>query len=948
MRPTYIEMSAFGPYAGVVKLDMDKLGSNGIYLITGDTGAGKTSIFDAVAFALYGEASGQLRENNMFRSKYADCDTPTYVKMNFSIGDKNYSITRNPEYLRPAKRGNKLTRQAANAIFTMPDGNIIESVAAVNKAVIDIMGLDKNRFSQIAMIAQGEFLSLITSKTDERIKIFRDIFKTEKFVDLQSRLAGSEAELKTKLSSSMLQMKNILSDIRTDEYRTEQENMLGVQKREADDEPASYDNIKKLILKSTESDKAKATGYQERINELQDKLTTINKKHGEADVTNNLIKSKEEIENRLKESLKEQNEAEERLKGLEAYPAEILEINRQLAIKEKQLEKYKDIDELDERLRMVKKETADADALRKSKKEKADILKQQIVSFKEEAKLLENTEVELLVCESRKTELNEQSALLGILKTSINSLYMENKNYEKGLEIYSSLRDEYISCKKITDELELKYFDGQAGILASKLETGQPCPVCGSSVHPMPAELKNDVPTKLQLDEHKNMTALYLEKMSEAGNGLARCRTQLCERYNSAMEKAKTLETEILAGNCELMDPERNFDAVIMKDRLELITALTRDADEKLAKELNKFNKEYEELSKKQLRKQAINQEIPSKEKQYDEIIKEYGDAENEYILKNQSYKEKLGLRTSLLSELDMEEKEAALLCIDELKKCAKTKNNQYNAAQEEYSQLKLKCIALKEKKDELVKGIRGKTLVDTHELEKNKTMLTKEINELTALKNECMARISINTDLDERLDSVYDCIRDSEKIYMIIKSLSDTANGRLSGKAKIYLETYVQMRYFEKIIQRANVRLMNMTNGQYELKRSTTASDKRIQAGLELDITDHYNGSERSVKSLSGGEAFKASLALALGLSDEIQETHGGIRLESMFIDEGFGSLDDESLNLAINTLAKLSDSNKIVGIISHVDSLRTRIDKQIIVTKNRSDGSSARIIYN
>lgn len=871
MKPLIIEMQGFGPYGGYTQIDMTQLGANGLYLITGDTGAGKTTIFDAITFALYGEASGSGRKAFMLRSKYADNDTDTYVKLKFLYREKEYEITRSPEYVRQSKRGDKLVSKKPEAAMTMPDGEVIAGTNKVTETVKELLGVDKMQFMQIAMIAQGDFLKMLNAKTDERMEIFRKVFKTYRYQELQNKVKEDLSKLKReyeKIQASIAQYSAALVLDRTEPLPdiAIQEMVTACEEKIAEDEKKIADITGKLSL-------------------LEKKINSGNELKGKLEQRENAIKSRDKIADEISRMTKEYEEVLEKAKQIPEYEKEqeklIVDIHR--LTEEVQL--YDSQNRLSEEMERLTKQLQEAE-----KKQK-------------------ETSVELEKRKKEQSEYQDVSAVMATLKAETvklkemlkccEDIRKEQKNYKKAQEDYRTYYEKYQTFREQYYEKENRFFDSQAGILASRLSEGERCMVCGSTHHPHKAELVEDSVTKEELEQDKKQLEVYNGKASDMA---AECATMkatleaLFKQINVPEEKEEQYEKE-------------TKEAILAHE-----TAI----------------KEYEKQSR---RSKELESLIPAMEKEEKEAVECCNTTQNTLELKKKEYE----LNKSRLTYNSSREAKAAL----------EHTMAQKNAIEKEIQQLR-------KRREELTNGINaGTAKIDTFNAQIEETALydysevekleewIKERAFLLQEKEECAVVINTNRyNLDNIRLKINDLSRTEEKLRQL-KPLSDTLNGTISGKEKIMLETYVQMAYFDRIIRKANLRLMKMTNGQYEFVRAKQADSNVGKSGLDLNVMDHYNGTQRSVSTLSGGESFKASLSLALGLSDEIQSYAGGIQFDSMFIDEGFGSLDEESLSLAISVLSELTEGNRLVGIISHVSELKEKIDKQIIVKKDKSGKS-------
>lgn len=1428
MKPKKLIISAFGPYAGKTEIDFEKLGSHGLFLITGDTGAGKTTIFDAITFALYGEASGDVRESGMFRSKYAMPEVPTFVEFQFLYQGKLYIVTRNPEYDRPKGRGTGFTRQKGDAQLLYPDERQpVTKSREVTRAVTELIGLDYQQFTQIAMIAQGDFQKLLLAGTAQRSEIFRQIFHTGLYQNLQNRLKDevkkrwkeydeirrsinqylssviceedscylSELERLKKekfegnvergleLLSALLeqeqetlqemngQIERLETEIQNDDQllgkarhgrkireelekssreleallpqlneaktaweeaeaassggkrlddeiraRTEQlelyrkmektgqacsekqhfmdELCISREKKEKQKQEQNHQLVEeKQVLASLQNsgeERAQLLHRKEKLEECRDKLQKSEQnlrkvrdqkedteknlhKEKETEKTdtlrirqlgsvigkyrdrdallvsldgkkNNYISWKKNLENwntdltdvkeTYEEGYQKLEEMSEKISGMEKQNELLLERMESLEnAGELELEYRHHCEELESQIQEFK---SLGRALKRSEEESQTIEKELELLIQSEKKQkkengehleewnqLKGADIRLLSLEKERDNLRNRKNHLENLADTWNNKTKREKQYLRTQEDYQRTSAESERLRAEYQRIEKQFLDGQAGVLAQRLQNGVPCPVCGSVHHPVPAVLPDEMPKKEELDKLKEQLSLAeadtYKKSSDAyhqkeqlqnleeeilqnaeefridadlenlGEKLAAEKKKILEEeknQDSELEKAekdKNREQELAAviekeedelqesalkiqekrqelavaaeqkkekavqiknalfrikvrdqelavrlnilGSGEAVDPvlladiQKSLDNYAVHARNLLKEASEKKAEleslkrqeVKLKEELHVLNEEKSMILREnderkgsvhalqtQMKSEAerilklsceevracsdaavteqalvwLEQEILKIEREQQEVIKEIKfrrNCEKQKEEMEQKLEEHRDTIQSLVSNLEVlqnrreAEKEQLCNCLkrndmpwknayfnadelaedeqmnlaaravqllemalqeisveierntEKLKKKEKLearipeKEQNIQEFSEEIREMDISLAGLRTEKEKLLEELEmlketlgtqsreeielrisclndeKKRIEDTRkhteklyqERKTKETQLsasiraftdqlrdTKELSEeeISTDKARCLEKKSL---LTEKSTAQYSAIENNRKIlhavqgqqetmilvekeYIWVKSLSDTANGALGGKRKIELETYVQMAYLDRILRRANLRLLTMSSGQYELKRQEDGDNKKEKAGLELNVIDHYNGSERSVKTLSGGESFQAALSLALGLSDEIQSCAGGIQMDSMFVDEGFGSLDEEALNQAIKALSGLSEGKRMIGIISHVAELKERIERKIVVTKNRGNeefGSTVKI---
>ena len=920
MRPIKLKISAFGPYSGVTEFDFDKLGTGGLYLITGDTGAGKTTIFDAITYALYGDPSGNNRDASMLRSKYADDSVPTEVELLFSYYGKEYTVKRNPEYFRANKRGEGTTKQIAGAEIIYPDGKIVTKIKDVDNAVKEIIGIDRNQFCQIAMIAQGDFLKLLLAPTKERMEIFRHIFKTELFSNLQERLKRESGALADECDTIKRSIAQYIGGIVCDEDNADSIEVEKAKKGNLTTED-TVALLEKLIL---EDEKAEAEFAELKI-VLQKELDAVKARVAKA---KDIALAKEDLLKNEK-ALAEQTEQKELLSKKcdaekEKQP-QIKELTEAAAKIKATLPEYDELTAKQSQLKnntaVIEESTDKVSSLEKKIKELTD----EIAALNEELKTLQKAGEDKIRFEADKAVQLDLSKKLTALKSNIAALSVAREKYQSAIKKYeakASKAAELDSTYKCKNKM---YLDAQAGILADTLAENMPCPVCGSTEHPNIATRPENAPTKEELDALQDQVTTANSEANTAREAAGSLKGALDEKENSVQAEIQSLLGEV------------SFD-----DAVSAVEAKLLDIGEVVSD----LDQQIKEAQKKIDRKKVIETALPQKTEVLEKAKKDIELIRDDVKTKaaeNKSLEERVA---QLQAKLTFESKSKAEAEITTLTKTAEQIQKDFEVAQKNLNACNEKLASLKSARDEITKRLDGDGDVDLEKESELQSALEGKQKKLSNDEKVVHSRLTANRKSLDNIKAKADALIAAENKYAWVKSLSNTANGNISGKEKIMLETYIQMNYFDRIIARANTRLMIMTGGQYDLVRRKEALNKQGQSGLDLDVIDHYNGSERSVKSLSGGESFKASLALALGLADEIQSSAGGIKLDTMFVDEGFGSLDEDSLSQAMKALASLADGNRLVGIISHVGELKQKIEKQIVVTKDKSGGSRAEII--
>ena len=920
MRPLMLKLSAFGPYADQTEIDFTKLGTGGIYLITGDTGAGKTTIFDAITYALYGNPSGNNREVSMFRSKYAQPDVPTQVELTFDYYGKKYVVQRNPEYERANKRGEGTTKQLAGAQFIYPDGRVVTKIKEVDQAVKDVMGIDRNQFCQIAMIAQGDFLKLLLASTKERMEIFRHIFKTEGFSRLQERLkkeSGAVGEECTFLRNSILQyMGGIVC---------EEDLVYHPLAEQAKKGELTIEDTLKLIEKLLEEEGAKEKRLEEKRRKLQKELDEVKTRIIKGKEAVRAGKELEENERRYEQLTLQSVQLEEGYKEAKGQQEESKRDSQTLGEIKAALAEY---DELERgNLQLIRNQNFLQKAKEELCKNEEEIkkLEKELILFREEEKGLQKAGEEKVRLVAEKKKKEEQYQSLRTLFYQIQEAKQLQDTYQKEVTVYKQKAEKLEKTEADFRAKNKAYLDAQAGILAENLKEGEPCPVCGAVDHPKPAPKSSYVPNRQELEKLQEIITKENEEVKAASQKAGTVKGALEEK-----KKAVEAEKSLLMG-------EESF---------ENLSQAVKEKALAIREEGQKIEKEIEKESQKLQRREYLQKIIPAREKAIEEEKRkslQLKEESGKRLGENETLKERLII---LKEKLLYESKEKAQEAIQQLMDNIGRRQMQLEKKEREWNGCKEQLIALTSAKKEILKRLEGRENIQLELELQQQRYLEEEQGRIEKEEKRVHSAIRANKEALQHILQKSEALQKVEKKYSWVKNLSNTANGTLAGKEKIMLETYIQMNYFDRIIARANVRLMIMTEGQYDLIRSKEALTKQGQSGLDLNVIDHYNGSERSVRSLSGGEAFKASLALALGLSDEIQSSCGGIKLETMFVDEGFGSLDEDSLSQAMKALSQLADNHRLVGIISHVGELKQKIDKQIVVTKDKAGGSRAQVV--
>ena len=919
MKPLKLTMSAFGSYAGKNVIDFTGQ-QQGIFLITGDTGAGKTTIFDAITYALYNQTSGGERNGNMMRSQYAQPETETYVELEFLYRGQTYRVRRNPDYkiTKTLKNGKIREQKVPHSVeLTLPDGTVFpEKKNATDAKIIEILGLTADQFSQIVMIAQGDFLKLLYTKSDERKMIFSKLFRTDIYWKIQENLRRKSMEMDERI----------------------QEN------------DRAFEQEKSRIMPLPESEEIPLDELVERLRErLKDALKEqnlrranveeLNKKITKYEEINKLFVSLEkirqtgrELEARQAESKERRQQIENARKADKVLVAEQQNLRQQQAVEQsaqaiaKMGETLADDQEMFETL---KTQLQEAEA--KQKREAADTQKKMLAleqSFPS-YEALQNARSEEQQAKKVWEDLRKTSEESFHKKAAgIAALKEQQKRQEQIVEqTKKNWEQTSLSASESAKHYEHMYeafLKEQAGILAENLSAGCPCPVCGSTVHPDPAKLSDHAVTELEVEQAKKTRAAAEEKRDLAYAAFEAEKTEK-QKLAQAVEKeeADFVLAQTIAKQ-QRKEAEQNY--VSLQKTAEQIR-------EKLVyPSLAEAKKQYAAMQK---ALEAAEQEIAKKRQKVSEL------AEAMNTLKGQKLAEEENQKTAKKLAVKTEKEYAKLLeksgfISEETYHLAILPERGRSKLEREEKEYESQCLRQQSEQKLLEKQVSGKTYTDTTELNEQLKV------EKQALKEAEKTYMELHTAYENDRSVLQNCAvylekgKKLESEDQVIKSLSKTANGRLSGSAKIDFETYIQRQYFKQIIHEANKRLLTMSNHQFILKLKEEANTgRKTNEGLDLSVYSLVTDSERDVKTLSGGESFLAALAMALGLSDIVERSAGAIHPDMMFIDEGFGSLDAQSRQQAIEVLGELAGDSRMVGIISHVTELKEQIDHKLVVSR-------------
>ena len=920
MRPLTLTLSAFGPYAGQITLALEQLGKNGLYLIRGDTGAGKTSIFDAIAFALYGEASGDQREAAMFRSQYAAPDTPTFVELTFESAGKTYRVRRVPEYTRPAKRGGGVTLQRAEAELTMPDGRVVTRVKEVGQAVREIVGVDREQFAQIAMIAQGDFLKLLVASTEERMRIFRQIFHTGRYQKLQAALKDQLAALsraRDKLRDGLMQA--------VGSARYPADSALGQRLADAQAGRLLLQETAALLDEIVRQDSAEQEAGRRALERLDKQIGQAARTLGQARELAAARTQLRDAQAKRQAIQQEMEKAGAARAALAARKPEREALAQQAVALAEEVRRHEACSRLDQALEAAQKRyTAGCAAQAACAKQLTDLADQQAAARAGQERLADSA----IRAEKQRAEhaalLEEQRAFNG-LSRDLDAVAASARQYARVQKDYLAAAQSAEAAQGRYQQMNRAFLDEQAGILALGLQDGAPCPVCGACSHPRPAQVTLGAPREADLEQAKQQAAAAQAEAGRLSAEAGQLRGALEARRAGLQQRARELLGDV---PCEEMAEQIAAAGAALRDRLAACKSALDRAQQDM-RQLDQFGHTLRTLEQAvqqaQARQAAAQQAIARAEQDTQHLARQ---------------------KQELADGLRYPDQAAARRAAQQTKDTIQDLARRTEQAEQAYQACKSQADALEGTIAALAGQLEHAPEIDMETIQAELEACNARRRALEDGQTARAARLDRNQDALRALETHGTALAEAEQKWGWVKSLADTAGGQLVGREKIMLETYVQMTYFDRILARANTRLMVMSRGQYELKRRAQAENNRRQSGLELDVVDHYNGSVRSVKTLSGGESFQAALSLALGLSDEVQSAAGGVQLDVMFVDEGFGSLDEEALEQAVRALSDLSGGNRLIGIISHVEALARRIDRQIVVTKHGTAGSDAVIV--
>ncbi len=1056
MKPEKLIISGFGPYAGQVEIPFAPFDGKGLFLISGDTGAGKTTIFDAICYALFGENSGSYRDTKNLRSEYAADDTKTFVDFYFSHQGKHFHVLREPAYLRKARRGDKLVPNKEDAIFYEEGQPPVEGIKAVSSAIESLLGVNDRQFKQIAMIAQGEFWELLNAKTEKRTEILRTIFHTggyHQLTDVLKTRMDQAAEDRKETGNRVVQY---LGDVRAEEDCPEAAE-LEAAKQHAEMSKGTWESerILQVIDAVIAFDEAGRVPAEEEKNGCEQALAVCTKTLHEAEQQNAAVQRRNALRDRQKaldaerpameerkkllirkqeatrklqplvQQVREaqkrqenvqlrQKETEEKLAETEGmcrqaeaadadaqlHKTECEQLRTQADQIEKERPKYDERDALKDALIKIRKEQAELSAKEAEKSALKNQITARIAALQAETEKNRNLPQELEAAKGR-----ESSHLT--LYREIRTLYQDgtaecvklSKAYQAAAKEYASANEAFVKAKTASDRADQIFHDERAGILALSLREGEKCPVCGSVHHPEPAHLSSDSVSEDEVRHLKEQAEALRTEREKAVTAAEHAKTayftaenSYCTRIHELLNRSE-LQADLPEANAKelfshLHKIGQSFYESLQKlsenrQALENACSLYRKSEEDLSelrdKKLAALISEIQEISDRRhacekqqasaeaalsaltvlnfsswkeaeaqvtaYRKQisALETRMQSAQKKREQAQKEYARlASSLNELKNQVKQEEENCRdkTERMREEGVRQgfensNEAKVFFVSE----AELQNEE--AALRSYdSRVDQNIGALRQLEEET----KGKELIALEEIREQETQLRKNAETAREHVSEIKQRIRSNGEIREKIATLMPKLKSAMKQAELYQRLYQLVRGT-TGEMKITFEQYVQSAGFDRILRAANRRLQPMSGYQYELFRKQEVKGGKSNTYLDLEVLDHYTGKRRPVSNLSGGESFLASLSLALGLSDTVSMNLGGVQMDALFIDEGFGTLDKKSIENALEILLHISDANKLVGVISHREELVENIPQQIQVRKDQT-GSHIEII--
>ncbi len=1033
MKPITLKLCAFGPFAGETTVHFDALGNAGLFLITGDTGAGKTTLFDAIVFALYGETSGSRRRTDSLRSDFASPDVETYVELTFSHRGERYTVRRNPGgYERRSRRGGGVVLEKPDAWIRCPDGHEVDGAKAVTVKTSELLGMDEKQMKQICMIAQGEFLNLLLARDEERRKVLRRVFDTDFYLRVQGALKERASELRERVKRLESGIEETLRDMDREACTV----------HDAPDAIEALQGMRRVDAQlKMQLERAQQSAQQE-VQRLSEALAHAREDNRLLDALDQAracvadLERQADVMDALKMKLARANQAAQIEEGVQKAwlraDAERAELKRRAgALAEdaqraqaRRAELKQVFDEAAGREDEAAKLLAEAQRIESllPRYEQAERAQARALDAQSELDVLksrrEEHELKIQENDRRLKELREQrdaGVQAGREVVRLSAAKQSNEERRKDMEHLAQTTSEgkqaqqawqkakqegEQSAKALSQahgrvkELEDAFYLAQAGLLAEHLQEGQPCPVCGSTRHPRKAVLAPGTVTQAQLDDarrqREDAQAEHTKRQraeSTAGERVRNLRDQARQAFMRLFpgeDAPEGMDAAVRAG-MRALDEQIRCDAELLRTQSEL-ERRGKEADQNIRRieqeqtdlrsELERFGVRWQEVNASLAAAQAQEQSLRAELSYATRIDAEQGAkslrAQRDAMIEAQDHAKRaleeqdqacVALQTRLeenaqaLENAELKASAARFYFLAALEEKGFRDEADFDSAHMDEDARREADACVGRYADErrsradqaatLQAQAQGKARMDEAAMQKRRDEAQETAREIQKKLLDLTGEMSKRSGWLAKLSRDHAAWIRATEAYALANELSATAAGETSGSGgqRLSFEQYVQIYYFNQVIEAANARLDGMSSGRYQLLRRARTTDGRTNDALALNVLDRYTGKERDASSLSGGESFLASLSLALGLSDVIQHRTGGVQVETLFIDEGFGSLDDESLEQALTVLEGLTAGDSLVGIISHVAALKERIGRKIVVSKGMS-GSGVRVV--
>ena len=868
----------------------------------------------------------------MLRCKYADDKTPTFVELEFEVHGVRYTVRRNPEYQRPKTRGEGMTTEKADATLTYPDDRPpVTKAKDVTAAVQEIIGLDYNQFSQIVLIAQGQFTKLLNASTEERSRIFRKLFRTQRYAQLQERLQAEAAALNQQRTAQNAKLDSLLGGL---QFSPEDPDAEALRALCAQTVP---ETALALLDALTARQAAALEEAGTALHTTEAQLDTVQRQLGAAAQAQRLAQQLAARQAELAAARPALDAARAEAARHAGDAAQLDALTAQVTQAQSALAAYDALDAVCRQQTEARDAARLAAAQAQKRRTQLDSLNTALAAAETELSALADADTRLLALQNHSAQLCQRGEALAKLEQRLTECQHQAKRAHKAQESYRAAAAAHDEARARQNTLERAFLDAQAGLLAESLTEGAPCPVCGSTHHPARALLPHTAPTQAQVEAARQAAAAADRQAQTASAAAQSALAAANEAKISLRRDAETLLPERFTA------PEGTVPLTfaLMTNVLAEETAALQTAQADCATQCRQAEADCR-------RKAQLEADRQNKTRQRPALEQAAAEADRSAAAQNAGADALEGQIAQRRAALPYPRRADAQAALDKLEADRSALRTGMDTAQRKLKQAE-QAVAAAEAAVEALRTQQTATQKElparsAEELTAQQTALTAARETLRSREKQLSAQLLPNRKTAAQYRAAAEARQTLESRWQWVSALAATAGGTLTSKQKIRLEAYIQMNYLDRILRYANTRLMQMTAGQYELER-ISAENQRSQSGLDLGVIDHYNGTRRSVKTLSGGESFKASLALALGLSDEVQSSAGGIRLDTLFLDEGFGSLDEESLELAIRVLSGLTEGDRLVGIISHVGALKDRIDRQVVVHKARTGGSTVEL---